>query len=968
MLRLRTFGGLWIENSEAPLEPGSGPRPRSLALLAICAAAGARGVSRERVLGILWPDSHPERARHALSQTLYNLRKEIGSDVVVSSADLRLDPQRISSDVDEFRAAIAAKSWADAAALYTGPFLDAFYIGDAAEFERWVDSERESLAADAGRAIETAAKAFTESGKHDEAADALRRLTRLDPTNSRFAAKYMEALARRGDRAAAIAHGRAHMELLQREFEVDPDAELEQLIGRLREAAPPAITPLPVATAHRDAPAPARVKTRTSGSIPIASPERVDVRASGPVPHAASRRRGARPGALAAAALVVAVIAAAAIVRHPSTAADDTRRPILAVGHIRDLDMSDSAARNGVSSEMLATSLARLSQVQVVASSRMLELTPRNADTSRATWTGAARRAGATEVLEGEFVPLPNQTLQLDVRRVDVANGLVRAAYRASGRDRVAVLDSVTSLIAADLGVRAPVGSFTQVSTRSAVAFRLYEEGLRSFYQFDPLTAGRLFRASLREDSTFALAAYYAWRSAAAVGDSEQSSFAGRAMRLAPAASARDRLLIVTHVGLDRDDPRALASAETLAVMYPRDPEALIRAGEVVPDLSQSIQLLNRSIALDSAAGVGETAICRLCDALSLLTKRYEWGDSDAAVQRTLARWHSLRPSDAAPWGFQADWETGFGRRSEADSAMRRFVALGGAHGDARLDGLIRGLRLDDFKAVDAACDEGLSTEDSAQFAQYRWYCTIGLRMEGRYRDALSLVHDGRLPAGLARRRVGPEPYLGAIVDLEMGRPRTAADQFLALSGRASDTTGISARQKYSRTEAWFLTLAATAWVAGNDTLSARRMVDTIEIAGSRSLFARNPLLHHFVRGLLYSSARQDDAAVREFRAAMDSPTFGYTRINYELGKTLLAEHRPRDGIPIVQAALHGGIEGSGLYLTRTELHDLLARLFDAAGQRDSARAHYRIVARAWASADSFLWARRDSAQAMVAR
>ena len=165
----------------------------------------------------------------------------------------------------------------------------------------------------------------------------------------------------------------------------------------------------------------------------------------------------------------------------------------------------------------------------------------------------------------------------------------------------------------------------------------------------------------------------------------------------------------------------------------------------------------------------------------------------------------------------------------------------------------------------------------------------------------------------------------------------------------------------------WFLTLAASAFVAGGDTVAARRLVDSIEVTGSRSAFPRNPLLHHFVRGLLYARASRDDAAIREYRAAISSPTFGFTRINYELGKTLLRLRRPGEGIPLVQAALHGGIEGSGLYVTRTELHELLGQLFDAAGQRDSAAAHYRVVAAAWSSADPVLWPRRDAAARWLA-
>src|SRR5437762_1302999 len=66
VLLLRTFGGLWTESEGGTRQDGV--RPRRQALLALLAAAGTKGRSREQILGILWPDSPPERARAALSQ------------------------------------------------------------------------------------------------------------------------------------------------------------------------------------------------------------------------------------------------------------------------------------------------------------------------------------------------------------------------------------------------------------------------------------------------------------------------------------------------------------------------------------------------------------------------------------------------------------------------------------------------------------------------------------------------------------------------------------------------------------------------------------------------------------------------------------------------------------------------------------------------------------------------------------
>lgn len=965
MLRLKTFGGLWVENSAA--DSGAKLRPRSLALLAVCAAAGPKGVSRDRILGVLWPESHPERARHALSQTLYNLKRDLGAEPLLSSPDLRVDPTLVSSDVADFREAFGAKRWADATMQYAGPFLDGFYLADAPEFERWAEAERASLEADAKRAMEAAAAESAGAGEQGRAVELLQRLTQIDAGNSRYAARYMEALAAHGDRAGAVAHGRAHMGFLEREFDLDPDTDLEKLIARLRES-PPAGTLASVAAprprAHQEA-------ASTSAEPLAAARDLTEATSGGDAGHASIPkarppwRQIGRGRVVAAASVLVAFGVVAAVLHEPSTSVGPQTQPVLAVGRIEDFGGPDSMAASRMASAMLATSLARFDDVAVVTSSRLFELVPRNADTSRSALVDAARRAGATEIVEGEFIALPNHVLQLDARRVDVTRRLVRAGYRVSGADRVALLDSVTSLIAADLGAGRPRAPPTQVSTRSPVAFRLYEEGLRAFFRLDAPAASRLFRAAMREDSTFAMAVYYAWRSAAMVGDSTERQLALRAQTLASTAPARDRLLIVTHVRAASFDVRALASAETLAARFPADPEALIRAAEALPDLSRSIGLINQSIALDSAAGDG--AICRLCDALNLLIARYVWADSDAAVERTFTRWRALRPHDAQPWGLESDWLIGLKRRVAAESAMGRFKALGGSAGEMPVERLVRSLRMDDFRAVDSTCDEVLATHDPAQFIEYRWYCTLGLRMEGRYRDALGLVRDGRVPrSGIVRREVAIDGYNRAILDWEMGRPATAADQFMTIAEEARAADNRAGRVD-PRVMPWLLTLAASAFVAGGDTVAARRLVDSIEVAGSRSAFPRDPLLHHFVRGLLYARARRDDAALREYRAAISSPTFGFTRINYELGKTLLTLQRPGEGIPLVQAALHGGIEGSGLYVTHTELHELLAQLFDAAGQRDSAAAHYRVVVAAWSFADPVLWSRRDAAARRVA-
>ncbi len=485
VLRLRTFGGLRIENATVGAEAGA--RPRRLAVLAILAAAGPKGVTRERLLSILWPDSEPDRARHALSQTLYNLRRDVGAEVVIATAqELRLDGALITSDLADCRAAIRAGNWALVAELYEGRFLEGFYLADADEFERWVEEERGAIAGEAARAIEAGARAADRGA----AVGLWRRLTVVDPLSGRFAAGYIQALVATGERADALAHAKAYEAILQRELGAEPDPAVARLVEQLRE---PGEGSAGTASVARRAPESLPPEAPTPSAAPPSPP---------PTERTATHRR--RLGL--AAGIGVLAIAGLWWIRGagPSPAAGP---PVLAVGSLRDLTAADSTPLSGVLSEMLTTSLARLTDIQVVAHSRILELMSPE-DASERGRAEAARRAGAGQILEGEVTMVGRDSVALALRRVNLVTGVVQRGYRVVGVDRYAVIDSLTTTIARDLRLDAPLGALADVSTRSPIAYRLYEDGLRAYLQFDARSAHRLFRSAIQEDSTFAMATY----------------------------------------------------------------------------------------------------------------------------------------------------------------------------------------------------------------------------------------------------------------------------------------------------------------------------------------------------------------------------------------------------------------------------------------------------------------------------
>lgn len=75
MLELKTFGGLRLEADGAPCS-GAAVRPKTLALLALL-APGQSGMSRDKLIAYLWPETDSEHGRHLLKQACHDLRREV---------------------------------------------------------------------------------------------------------------------------------------------------------------------------------------------------------------------------------------------------------------------------------------------------------------------------------------------------------------------------------------------------------------------------------------------------------------------------------------------------------------------------------------------------------------------------------------------------------------------------------------------------------------------------------------------------------------------------------------------------------------------------------------------------------------------------------------------------------------------------------------------------------------------------
>lgn len=250
---------------EGPAGPlvGRAAHRRRVALMALLAASRTGSLTRDKIVGYLWPESDPGRARHLLSVSLHDLRREMGDDAFVSSGDeLSLNPEVVTSDVAAFDAAVRAGDPRRAVELYRGPFLDGFYVDDAQPFEQWVEGERARLALAYAEALERLADAAGSAGDAESAARWWRRAAAHDPCSSRVALRLMQALEAAGDRVSAIRHAEAHEAALREELGIEPDAGVAALAARLRSdpglPSPPA-APVP--------PIPARAETGTGMDV-----------------------------------------------------------------------------------------------------------------------------------------------------------------------------------------------------------------------------------------------------------------------------------------------------------------------------------------------------------------------------------------------------------------------------------------------------------------------------------------------------------------------------------------------------------------------------------------------------------------------------------------------------------------------------------------------------------------------------
>jgi len=178
---------------------------RNIGLLLYLARAPARRCTRERAIGLFWPEKAQGAARQSLREALSTLRRAVGDMLRTPGDQLELAADGFEIDTERFDARVAAGDWGGAAALVRGKFADGFAVPNASAFEDWLMVEQGHWLRRSMDALITHAEARLDAGDLLGADESARRALQLDPLSQRALRTVMWRLALAGDRASALA-------------------------------------------------------------------------------------------------------------------------------------------------------------------------------------------------------------------------------------------------------------------------------------------------------------------------------------------------------------------------------------------------------------------------------------------------------------------------------------------------------------------------------------------------------------------------------------------------------------------------------------------------------------------------------------------------------------------------------------------------------------------------------------------
>lgn len=187
--------------------------------------------TRDELIGLLWPDKDESTAKKNLRNALYEAKRTIGADILISpqKSVIMLNPAiQFKIDIEAFTLNPQANL-----SLYVGEFLQGFFVKRAESFENWYLNMRYHFSEQYQQVLMKQLQLVAQENKTEKIEQYARQLCQLDPFNEIPYRELMKAYEHHGSYGKAIKCYNQLAELLEREMAVVPGEETKQIFNRI---------------------------------------------------------------------------------------------------------------------------------------------------------------------------------------------------------------------------------------------------------------------------------------------------------------------------------------------------------------------------------------------------------------------------------------------------------------------------------------------------------------------------------------------------------------------------------------------------------------------------------------------------------------------------------------------------------------------------------------------------------------
>jgi len=244
MLNLRFLGKSKIEYNGKNIEDQLGNK--AIALICLLVLNERRYLSREKIIGYLWPDSNTDAAKYNLRYNLWLIKKNILEDKNNNSF-LKVDTEccginskyEFNCDIIEimkFKPSCqdSVESILKLKKLFRGDLLEGYYFNKCDEFNDLIIYERINFEQRKVKILNRLVEVYENDKRYEDCIDVLNEILEIEPYDEKTVLKLMDIYQKSGKRAVAINYYNEFSYNLSCSLGIHPSIELRNKYNEIK--------------------------------------------------------------------------------------------------------------------------------------------------------------------------------------------------------------------------------------------------------------------------------------------------------------------------------------------------------------------------------------------------------------------------------------------------------------------------------------------------------------------------------------------------------------------------------------------------------------------------------------------------------------------------------------------------------------------------------------------------------------